>query len=615
MPLVVLSLAVGAFPSAQRLSPAVTGTGLIVGRVIDGMTGAAVTGVLVTLTGPAGSPPTVMTDSRGRFMFTNLPAGRITIRAEKTGYLSGGIGRTRADGQPQSLDLTDAELLTDLPIRMWRFGSIEGTVVDEKGEPVVGTSVQVFMRTWRGGHPSFARFAGDSVTDDRGIYHFGDARPGDYVVAVGSRIDSFPVAFVEADSAARQDPAARQARTAELSAKRSNVMGTSPGSSSLELDGYRITSADVREAPLRAIGSRLWIYPYTFHPAVRTPDAAPLVHLDPAEQRKGVDIRLTLSPTARLAGIARGPDGPIANLALRLRFAARGETTWSLGNVAETVTDASGAFTFFGVPAGQYVIAATTNATAAGPALWATQPVTTTDRDVADLAVVLRPSLTVSGRIDFQGTSPRPAAAQFRALALALDPADGSTTRLALNIDPDGTFRNVTLPPGPYYVRVIGTTAPLGGRSAAAGLPWTQKSAMFEGKDVSDVPLVLDRDAEGIVVTFTDRPASLTGIVRNVQGAPDSEASVLLFPVKPSMWINTGGALRPRRLQSLRADRAGTFTTSGLPAGDYFVVALPDAVTSAWQDPKFLERASRLAEKVRIDEGQAARIELRTQRW
>src|SRR6185369_7610889 len=114
-----------------------------------------------------------------------------------------------------------------------------------------------------------------------------------------------------------------------------------------------------------------------------------------------------------------------------------------------------------------------------------------------------------------------------------------SAARLALNIDPNGNFRNVNVTPGQYYVRVIGTPATIAGRGAAAGAPWTQKSAMFEGRDVADVPLVLERDVEGIVVVFTDQPAMLSGRVRNAQGALDSEATVLLFPVDSTMWTNT----------------------------------------------------------------------------
>src|SRR5689334_13100587 len=64
-----------------------TGTGLIAGQVLDG-NGAAVTDALVTLQRP-GAPDRVVVDSRGRFVFRNLPAGAFGIVAVRPGYLGG----------------------------------------------------------------------------------------------------------------------------------------------------------------------------------------------------------------------------------------------------------------------------------------------------------------------------------------------------------------------------------------------------------------------------------------------------------------------------------------------------------------------------------------------
>jgi len=44
-----------------------------------------------------------------------------------------------------------------------------------------------------------------------------------------------------------------------------------------------------------------------------------------------------------------------------------------------------------------------------------------------------------------------------------------------------------------------------------------------------------------------------------------------------------------------------------LPAGDYFIVAVDPSLVTAWQDPKFLERAAAVAIRVSLawDESKA----------
>src|SRR5262245_56233944 len=104
-------------PGSIAQSPTAQATGLLVGRVIDGTTDAPVTGALVTLSGPGLRSKRVIVDSRGRFLFNELPAGAFTISATKAGYLDGTYGRLRADGAGLPLELQEAEHLTDATIR------------------------------------------------------------------------------------------------------------------------------------------------------------------------------------------------------------------------------------------------------------------------------------------------------------------------------------------------------------------------------------------------------------------------------------------------------------------------------------------------------------------
>src|SRR4051812_48528668 len=108
--LIVLAFAIPASSVTARFAQAPSvaspaGTGLIVGRVTDGSTGAVVRDAVVTLKPSSGPAVSVLVDSSGRFVFSNLLPGRTSIESVKSGYMTGGIGKARADGATQMLDL------------------------------------------------------------------------------------------------------------------------------------------------------------------------------------------------------------------------------------------------------------------------------------------------------------------------------------------------------------------------------------------------------------------------------------------------------------------------------------------------------------------------------
>ena len=57
---------------------------------------------------------------------------------------------------------------------------------------------------------------------------------------------------------------------------------------------------------------------------------------------------------------------------------------------------------------------------------------------------------------------------------------------------------------------------------------------------------------------------------------------------------------------------SGKYNFPDLPAGDYFVVAIPEEQAVVWREPGRLAVLSRLATRVRLTEGQAATQDLRT---
>ena len=80
----------------QRSQPVVvpTGTGSLGGTILDTDKN-PVARATVAIAGDMPLSRTGITDAAGRFLFTDLPAGRFTVTAEKGGYPSVSYGATR----------------------------------------------------------------------------------------------------------------------------------------------------------------------------------------------------------------------------------------------------------------------------------------------------------------------------------------------------------------------------------------------------------------------------------------------------------------------------------------------------------------------------------------
>ena len=107
-------------------------------------------------------------------------------------------------------------------------------------------------------------------------------------------------------------------------------------------------------------GQRLKVFPTTYYPSVTSPESATVVSVGSGQQRSSVDLQVKLASAVRISGVASGPGGPIANLALRLQLGGANELRYPTNiEPAQTVTGPGGAFTFLGVPSGKYIISAT----------------------------------------------------------------------------------------------------------------------------------------------------------------------------------------------------------------------------------------------------------------
>jgi protocatechuate 3,4-dioxygenase beta subunit len=571
-------------------------SGLIVGQVVDGESGRPVTGAIVGLNGPVGASgaahPRILTGSDGRFVYRGLRRGSYSIFSSKPGYVEGAQGRTRPAGPTLPLQLADGERNGDAIIRMWKHASISGTVVDEAGERLVGVRVQAYRRTVISGRRRYVP-AGSALTDDRGIYRVSALIPGDYIVGAVARQTVVPLSMATEIGLVT---------TAGTTASTIGAQRTSPGSM-LQVRDAGLMLGGGAPVPPPVENGRLATYPPTFHPNAPSGDSATVIPLRAGAEYLSADLQLKPVSAVTISGYVVGPEGAVTMTPLRL--IAANTIDISLDNDAtSTMTDRSGRFTFPAVPSGHYNLRLQRGAPRPGEwmepstLVWTDVPLSVGNEDIDNLVVEAQPGVRIGGRIEFDGKTPPP----FKTASVTIEPADPVSANLGgtvirARINDAGEFESPPLPGGRYYVRV---------QNSPSG--WMFKSATADGHDVVDTPMNIAADTLNVVVTFTDRWSGIRGIVQNRQGA-DAAAAVLVFPTDSEAWGSSG--VSPRRVRLIRPGNTGEYSVN-LPSGEYYVIAVPDAQTADWQDPAFLDSASRAAVRVTIAEGERKSQDLRT---
>jgi hypothetical protein len=199
--LVLVALLLGA---TQAPLPYAVGTATIRGHIVrtDGPPLARAEVRLAT-TEKAGPPRTATTDESGAYEFTALPAGRYTLTAMKTGYVSLQFGQRRAFEAGQAILLKAGETRERVDVALPRHGAVTGRIVDENGEPLEGVSVSVTEIRSVGGRRRIAAVPGVQArqTNELGRFRVYGLPPGDYAVraevgqAGSDDLRGFPVTY------------------------------------------------------------------------------------------------------------------------------------------------------------------------------------------------------------------------------------------------------------------------------------------------------------------------------------------------------------------------------------------------------------------------------------
>ncbi len=544
-------------------------TARISGRVVAADTGRPVRRARVSLgASDARVGRSALSDDDGSFDFTDLPEGRYSVSATRTGFIAFSYGQRRPRQAGTPLQLRAGQHVKDVEVRLPRAAAIAGRIEDEAGEPMPGTTVRVMKYQFSQGSRQLVP-AGNAQTDDRGHYRVWGLEPGEYFVSAVPR---------NFDITARERALAGGRGVPPFGGR-----GGRPASTGL-LDRPVAPPPD-RDDPAQ-VG-----YAPTFFPGVSSVHEAHPVTVGLGGEALDVDFRVVLVKTARISGRVTGPDGSAAWAGGVMLVP---ESATAAGRPAGTVYNGriewDGAFTIFSVPPARYTLRVTGEASEHPQ--FASLPLTVDGADLSDLLIILSPGASVAGAVRFQGTGgrPQPNPADVRVQIVPVEP-QGGRGAVSSRVTKEGTFQVEHIPAGTHHLRV------------QAPRDWMLESIFDDGRDLADAALDL-RPAQGLSgleLVFTDRVCELAGTLTTASGQPLTEYTVLVFSTDASLW-------RPqsRHISTARPDQNGRYQLRGLPPGDYFVAPIDPEEPGAWFEPSFLEGHRPNAARVALAYGRTA---------
>lgn len=471
-------------PSTE--SATVPATAVIRGRAVTLDSGQPLRRVQIIARGDVQQrrPRSVMTDDEGRYELKELPQGRYTLMAMKSGYVTLTYGQRGPHEPGRPIELADGQRLDKVDFHMPRGSAITGRIVDEFGEPLSDVTVNAMTFTWvASGTRRLVPAGRTAMTNDLGQYRLYGLPPDDYVVSATAR-DAFRATMLDENS---------------------------EGSSS----GY---------AP-------------TFYPGTADAAAAQRLTLG-IGQEASADIQLTALRAVRVSGTAVDAAGlPIDEGYVQLR--SRGDV-YAPGGTRNGEVKKGGTFTIQGVTPGSYMVLLDRGGRPGGERKEAAfTPVTVGGEDVTDLRLMLSRGTTIRGRVLFDGGQPASAAAvqvmcSTRDLEFSLPSPRVPTVRADGGFELEGVFAPCLIAAG---VR---------SGSDPKEAEWVVKSVRQGGSDITERPIEVSERSD-IEIVLTNRVTTLTGTVTGPTAAPVLDYTLVTFTEDKSLWGTTTARVRASR--------------------------------------------------------------------
>jgi hypothetical protein len=128
-------------------------------------------------------------------------------------------------------------------------------------------------------------------------------------------------------------------------------------------------------------------------------------------------------------------------------------------------------------------------------------------------------------------------------------------------------------------------------------------SAKFGGREVLSNGFMVSADSKNTLdISIASSGGVVAGVLRGAKDEPISNGTVVLIPSNKS---------DPNLYRTVLTDRFGVFSISGVPPGDYGVLAWIDGRTKTYLDPVFLKAVENQATKVVVQRGFTNTINVR----
>jgi hypothetical protein len=460
----------------------------ISGRVTSLDSGRPLRRARILISGPGLSPSrSVSTNSDGRFEIRDLPAGRFTVRAERSGYLTLAYGQRRPGEAGTPLELAPQQAAEDIDFALPRTGVISGRVLDELGEPMAHVNLWAMrVQYYQGARRlvTTGSMGSHSSTDDSGQYRLIALFPGEYVVMAHNR-ETWP-------------------------------HDTDP--------------------------TRTYSYAPSYYPGTAVAAAAQRVKVGMGQEVSAIDFSLVPGRTARVSGaVVTSSGAPVAGESVNLSQEVSGPEMMSVFPSSNSArTGADGTFTIANVQAGEYRLVVRASAVGDQPSQEAQEVLHVTDTDIDGLVVVTGAGGTLRGQVVTDDDSPLPPNIdRLYVRPKLLTPGRklmGTWTVGNGQVDKTGAFelKHVF---GPARL----TIETLSG-------DWTLKSVLLDRRDLADEPIDVAHGATiaGLRVVLTRTPTSLRGAITDEKLRP-ADGTVVTFPEDRALWGGESRRVRAAR--------------------------------------------------------------------
>jgi hypothetical protein len=348
---------------------------------------------------------------------------------------------------------------------------------------------------------------------------------------------------------------------------------------------YRVISPGDEEEPSYAV---------TYFPATAIPAEAKRVSIGIGGGLDNVNIAVIPVKTARILGTVVNSRGQPATSGGSVRAMER--SAGSFGSSSGAPIRPDGTFVLTGLASGEYTVRAQSQSPSGSPPEVAIMTVTLAGTDVSGLQLMTIPPSMVSGSLIVDPAAAASIkASEFRLVVTPLDRQDMSFNQPG-PVKDDFTFE-AAVQPGVNLVRLFGTQN-----------GWALKAVRVGGLDVTDSGFVVkpNEPVQGIEIEVTGHPTEVSGLVTDNGGTVAKDYIAVIFASDERKWDGAS-----RYIRTSRPDHDGRFTVSGLPPGDYQIMAVDALEPGQENDPEFLNQNKGDASAFSLNEGETKVINLK----